>query len=127
MKPLLRRILTATAVVGFVALALLWDQLPAIGAGGLLHPARHVTASSPPDHCAGTEFAGVGVTLKGWRCSAPPPARGTIVYLHGIADNRGSAAGVIQRFLARGFDVIAYDGRAHGESQGEACTYGFFE
>jgi alpha-beta hydrolase superfamily lysophospholipase len=49
------------------------------------------------------------------------------VYLHGVADNRGSAAGVIQRFGARGFDVVAYDSRAHGESTGEACTYGFFE
>jgi len=34
---------------------------------------------------------------------------------------------VIRRFGARGFDMIAYDSRAHGESEGGACTYGFFE
>jgi pimeloyl-ACP methyl ester carboxylesterase len=53
--------------------------------------------------------------------------RGTIVYLHGVADNRTSGTGVIERFGPRGFDVVAYDSRAHGESGGQACTYGFFE
>jgi pimeloyl-ACP methyl ester carboxylesterase len=55
------------------------------------------------------------------------PRRGTIVYLHGIADNRSSARGVIARYIERGFDVVAYDSRAHGQSGGDACTYGFFE
>ena len=26
-----------------------------------------------------------------------------------------------------GFDVIVYDSRAHGESEGDACTYGYYE
>ena len=50
-----------------------------------------------------------------------------MVYLHGIADNRTSAAGVVERFGQRGFDVIAYDSRAHGASEGDVCSYGFFE
>jgi pimeloyl-ACP methyl ester carboxylesterase len=124
---LTRRRAAAAALIGLVAGALFWGQLPAIGAGGLLHPARHGTSQPPPEHCESTDLVGVGVTLKGWRCSATAPARGTIVYLHGIADNRGSAVGVIQRFLIRGFDVVAYDSRAHGDSSGDACTYGFFE
>ena len=127
MKRIIRRIVAALGAMGLVGLALLWGQLPALGAGGLLHPARHATTLPPPEHCVAADFAGAGVTLKGWRCRATAPARGTIVYLHGIADNRGSATGVIQRFVARGFNVIAYDSRAHGDSQGEACTYGFFE
>jgi alpha-beta hydrolase superfamily lysophospholipase len=130
MKRTTRRIVAALGVVGLVGLvglAWLWGQLPAIGAGGLLHPARHATTLAPPEHCVAADFDGAGVTLKGWRCQAAAPARGTIVYLHGIADNRSSATGVIQRFVARGFSVIAYDSRAHGDSQGDACTYGFFE
>ena len=31
------------------------------------------------------------------------------------------------RFSARGFDVVAYDSRAHGDSGGNVCTYGFYE
>jgi pimeloyl-ACP methyl ester carboxylesterase len=68
------------------------------------------------------------VRLAGWICSATPAStRPTIVYLHGVADNRDSSVGVIDRFRRRGFNVIAYDSRAHGRSEGDRCTYGYFE
>src|SRR5260221_12674908 len=112
MTRLTRRLIATAGVISVLVAAVLWGQLPAIGAGGLLHPARQVTHLPPPDHCVAADFAGEGITLKGWRCSTTDRARGTIVYLHGIADNRGSATGVIQRFLARGFKPIAYDSRS---------------
>jgi len=115
---------------GVLAIAvgvLVQSQLPAIGAGGLLHPFRRSAVGRLPDSCDAALFDGVGVRLKGWRCRAAGERRGTLVYLHGIADNRGSATGIIDRFGRRGFDVIAYDSRAHGESSGAACTYGFYE
>jgi len=113
-------------VAGVAVVAVLWQQLPAIGAGGLLHAARHAVTKPAPPGCVEHAFAGAGVTLRGWDC-APPAARAAIVYLHGIADNRESSAGVIARFLPRRFRVIAYDSRAHGGSGGDACTYGFYE
>ena len=102
-------------------------QLPTIGAGALLHPSRHTRSAPMPAPCDDVTYQGADVSLAGWRCHAVGVSRGTIVYLHGIADNRGSAAGVIMRFQPRGFDVIAYDSRAHGSSGGDACTYGYFE
>jgi pimeloyl-ACP methyl ester carboxylesterase len=113
--------------VGAVLAGVLWQQLPVLGAGGLLHPARHATALEPPPGCVDREFTGADVTLRGWKCGIDPPLRGTVIYLHGIADNRGSAVGVVPRFLARGFNVVTYDSRAHGDSGGVACTYGFLE
>jgi pimeloyl-ACP methyl ester carboxylesterase len=110
-----------------IALGVAASQLPAAGAGGLLHPARHRVTRDPPPTCQDATFTGEGLELKGWRCRASARRRGTLVYLHGIADTRTSAAGVIDRFGKRGFDVVAYDSRAHGESAGDACTYGFFE
>jgi alpha-beta hydrolase superfamily lysophospholipase len=110
------------SVVSIVA-----SQLPAIGAGGLLHPWRRPVVGPPPPTCSSATFAGDGVKLAGWRCATAEPRRGTLVYLHGVADNRTSAAGIVERFGRRGFDVVAYDSRAHGDSEGEACTYGFFE
>jgi hypothetical protein len=104
-----------------------FGQLPVWGAGGLLHPARRRVTLPPPTRCEEAVFAGAGISLQGWRCHCTGNRRGTVVYLHGIADNRTSAIGVIDRFGARGFEVIAYDGRAHGESQGDVCTYGWFE
>ncbi len=102
------------------------SQLPMLGAGGLLYPVRHRVAVPPPKTCAEAIFSGTDIALKGWQCRTRN-RRGTLVYLHGIADNRASAVGVIQRFEPRGFDVIAYDSRAHGESGGDICTYGFLE
>jgi alpha-beta hydrolase superfamily lysophospholipase len=123
----LRRTAWIIAAVILVILAAAAEQLPALGAGGLLHPSRRQVTSPAPSGCEAATFQGDGVTLKGWRCRADSTRRGTVIYLHGIADNRTSSAGVIQRFRPRGFDVIAYDSRAHGESEGTACTYGFFE
>jgi alpha-beta hydrolase superfamily lysophospholipase len=121
-----RRLIWLLAIVILVVLVAAVTQLPALGAGGLLHPSRRRVAARPPGGCEATTFRGDGVSLKGWRCRADG-RRATLIYLHGIADNRTSSEGVIRRFRPRGFDVIAYDSRAHGESDGAACTYGFFE
>jgi alpha-beta hydrolase superfamily lysophospholipase len=116
-----------SGAVVVIALGIVSTQLPAAGAGGLLHPyRRHLTQPLPPT-CREVTFAGDAVTLLGWHCGAAPAPRGTVVYLHGVADNRASGAGAIDRFGRRGFDVVAYDSRAHGESGGDVCTYGFFE
>jgi hypothetical protein len=123
----LTRWLGTTTAICVVVLGAAWTEIPAIGAGALLHPARHATIRAAPPGCTDATFDGAGVTLRGWRCATNEPRRATIVYLHGVADNRGSAAGPIARFLPLGYDVIAYDSRAHGESGGEACTYGFYE
>jgi pimeloyl-ACP methyl ester carboxylesterase len=44
-----------------------------------------------------------------------------------VADNRRSGVGIAERFTPQGYDVLAYDSRAHGQSGGEHCTYGFHE
>jgi hypothetical protein len=127
MRRVIRGVLAGGVLLAALAAWVLSRQLPALAAGGLLRPMRRPVDRGAPDHCVDATFEGAGVTLKGWRCSASASPRATIVYLHGIADNRVSATGVIQRFLARGFDVVAYDSRAHGGSNGDVCTYGFFE
>jgi len=108
---------------GFLA-----TQLPSIGAGALLFSTRRDSGRPMPAACIERQFAGAQGTLSGWQCdTSSVPVRGTIVYLHGIADDRGSAYGVVTRFLPLGFNVVAYDSRAHGRSSGELCTYGYFE
>jgi uncharacterized protein len=42
-------------------------------------------------------------------------------------DNRASGIWVAERLVPRGFDVVVYDSRAHGDSTGDVCTYGFYE
>lgn len=120
--------ISAMTALSLVAAGVLASQLPAIGAGALLFPSRHVTPRKTPDGCIDRNFQAIDITLSGWQCQSKAAAhRGTIVYLHGVADNRGSAIGAIETFVPGGFDVIAYDSRAHGTSGGERCTYGYFE
>jgi pimeloyl-ACP methyl ester carboxylesterase len=123
-----RRILVG-AVTALVLLAgvLIVAVAPSIAAGGLLHPIRVALYTTRPAGCVDREFAGDGLTLRGWFCAASADRRGTAIYLHGVADNRSSGIGVIDRLRRHGYDVVAYDSRAHGESDGEACTYGFYE
>jgi pimeloyl-ACP methyl ester carboxylesterase len=116
-------IVLALAALGLIA----YTQLPGIGAGALLHPHRTAVRIEPPAGCNNVTFAGGAGALRGWRCPAVRDRIGTLVYLHGVADNRSSGAGILTRFAAQGFDAVAYDSRAHGESDGSICTYGYFE
>jgi alpha-beta hydrolase superfamily lysophospholipase len=112
--------------VALLAVGLGGCMPPSWGANALLHPTRRPMARQPDRAFDAVEFQGAGVKLKGWWFHGAG-GRGTVVFLHGVADNRGSSVGIADHFLARGFDVVAYDSRAHGESEGEACTYGFYE
>jgi uncharacterized protein len=96
-------------------------------ASALIHPSRRTLDRVPSGPVETFAVAGDGVSLNGWRFPARGETRGTLVFLHGVADNRASGIGIAERFTARGFTVIAYDSRAHGESTGDACTYGFYE
>ena len=101
--------------------------LPSVGANGLLHPGRRLLTAQQRALGPLVTFHSGQLALAGWRFPAAGTRRGTIVYLHGVADNRGAASGIAARFTARGFEVVAYDSRAHGDSDGDACTYGYYE
>ena len=117
---------TTAAILGSGAVVLI-QQAPSIAAGGLLYPGRIQSRIPAPERCVDRSFEGDGVTLQGWYCSAATKPRATVVYLHGIADNRSSAVGAVNRFTKKGMDVVAYDSRRHGASGGDVCTYGFYE
>ena len=100
---------------------------PSWGAGALLHPGRRPLTTPPPAGAQDVTIESGGLKLKGWLFRGSGPRRGTLIYLHGSGDNRASGISIAERFLGRGFDALAYDSRAHGESEGDACTYGYFE
>jgi alpha-beta hydrolase superfamily lysophospholipase len=99
---------------------------PSWGANALLHPMRRHVTLQPNRPFDAVELEGAGVKLRGWWFHGAGK-RGTVVFLHGVAANRESGVGIADHFLASGFDVLIYDSRAHGESDGQVCTYGFYE
>ncbi len=64
--------------------------------------------------------------LSAWFIPAAAP-KGTIIYLHGVADNKMSGLLLAKVFHDNHFNVLIYDSRAHGESGGRYCTYGYHE
>jgi pimeloyl-ACP methyl ester carboxylesterase len=103
---------------------------PSWGAALLLHPRRSHAEKHPALPFESFAWPGAGgVSISGWwfHAAPPAPARGTIVYLHGVSGNRDAGVGIADRFVPMGFDVVAYDSRAHGDSGGDACSYGYFE
>lgn len=65
--------------------------------------------------------------LHAWLIPATGLVRGTILYLHGVGDNKISGLRLAKVFQARHFNVLMYDSRAHGKSGGGFCTYGYYE
>jgi pimeloyl-ACP methyl ester carboxylesterase len=118
----LARLIAALAA----ALSLPACMPPSWAANALLHPPRRPVTQVPAVKYEKVDLD-VGVHLRGWLFRTERPRRGLVVYLHGVGDNRASGIGVAAHFAALGFDVLAYDSRAHGESGGDACTYGFYE
>ena len=56
-----------------------------------------------------------------------PHARGTVIFSHGIRQTRYIMAKYALLFYARGFNVLLYDMRFHGESGGRNTTDGYYE
>src|SRR5512140_1300003 len=68
------------------------------------------------------------IGLKGWFLHADSSRPfGTIVILHGIASCKEAMLPTAKTFVRAGFNCIVYDMRAHGESGGQYCTFGYYE
>jgi alpha-beta hydrolase superfamily lysophospholipase len=68
-----------------------------------------------------------GITLSCWLIKASHPARGTVIYLHGVSECKIVGLPVAKALHQRGYNVFLYDSRRHGDSGGKYCTYGFYE
>jgi pimeloyl-ACP methyl ester carboxylesterase len=116
-----------TVLLPSAAAVLIGCMPPSWGAAALLHPARRPLTVPTPVGAHDVVLQGDGVRLRGWQFQDHKLSVGTVIFLHGSADNRAAGVGVARHLSQRGFTVLAYDGRAHGESEGRACTYGFLE
>jgi uncharacterized protein len=59
-----------------------------------------------------------GLTLHGWFLPAQGKAQGTVLFLHGNAENISTHIGSVYWLPARGFNVFLPDYRGYGKSQG---------
>ncbi len=62
-----------------------------------------------------------------WAVPTLEKSKGTIIYFHGIGDNKALGIPLAKLFFDNGFNTLLFDFRAHGESEGKYCTYGYYE
>lgn len=68
--------------------------------------------------------------LKGTLFQAQPGVisdRGILVFVHGIGAYKEAYLNEVLTYTTLGYDCFIYDQRAHGQSGGRYCTYGFYE
>jgi hypothetical protein len=93
--------------------------------------ARFTTILQPRDAGLPQEDVSVqtfdGLALSCWFVPHHDRAKGTIVFLHGVGDCKVGGVPFARFLHQNGFNVFLYDSRQHGESEGNYCTYGFYE
>ncbi len=68
-----------------------------------------------------------GFDLRGWIIPVNSHPRGTVVILHGVSESKIAGLPMANELHSRGYNVVLYDSRCHGESGGRYCTYGYHE
>ena len=97
--------------------------------GSLLLKPDRATVGPPPDGVGGEamRFASrSGADLAAWVVPGTCGC-GAVVVLHGVKADRRSMVGRVRLFHEAGYAVIAADLQAHGESTGDAITFGHRE
>jgi fermentation-respiration switch protein FrsA (DUF1100 family) len=97
------------------------------------HPPRYPLHIPPSEYRVPYEevsFTSVdGTLLRGWfirpeRISTPLPA---VVLCHGLGANKSDFTGLGAALFRRGYAVLLFDFRAHGESGGSRTSLGLYE
>lgn len=80
--------------------------------------ARHY---GPEDVCFKTPD---GLTLHGWFLKAPAEAEGTILVLHGNAENLSTHVNSVLWLIDEGYNIFIFDYRGYGKSEGTPTIAG---
>jgi fermentation-respiration switch protein FrsA (DUF1100 family) len=95
-----------------------------------LHPLHTVPKRTPAS--LGLDFEDVrfrtadGVELAAWLVPHPSP-RANLIFCHGHGRSRGHVAALLPTLHSLGLNVLAFDFRGHGDSEGHTSAFGHLE
>ena len=135
--PSLRRRRLALVVLGLIALAGLvqgWQTLRTAQslADMVTAPHRSIPGPNPQRLAPGHEDVAFAsrvdrLTLRGWLLHPAHPGGRSVVVVCGTACDRGTNSPLARDLVATGDDVLLYDPRGDGESDGSHQTFGNLE
>lgn len=100
------------------------------GVTRLIYPGRSLVGGTPSDYGLPYErvsFASYdGTILRGWLVPAIHP-RATVIFCHGRAGSKAPDLIYVPQFRQHGFNVLLFDFRAHGESDGDKSSVVYYE
>jgi pimeloyl-ACP methyl ester carboxylesterase len=73
------------------------------------------------------DFTGRDISIAGWWIDADRPTGRCVLILHGFSDAKVGGIAWAPMWRALGFNILAVDLRAHGESGGRYSTAGWYE
>lgn len=115
-------------VVALLLAALAW--LAWAGSSRLIARRAPNVQTSPADYGLAYEDVSFpsrdGLTLRGWFLPAEP-ARGSVVFCHGHGGSMDPDVVYAPWFHDAGFNVLMFDFRAHGRSEGARVSMGYWE
>ena len=94
-----------------------------------LHPARRALGPTPA--ASGKAYQDVsfrtsdGLTLRGWW--VPGTRHQTVVMIHGLSNNRSEPFNKAGYLHEAGYNLLVFDLRGHGQSDGSGTTMGYLE
>ncbi|MEB3329516.1 MAG: alpha/beta fold hydrolase [Candidatus Sericytochromatia bacterium] len=130
-----RRLVRAGLGVGLGGLVLLGGYLgyaAHVGATALLRPEARARFRATPA-ALGWRYQRLtlrghdGVSLVAWYVPAALPTDRAVLLLHGHRSSKAWMIHHLGRFLHAGYNMLALDARAHGESGGDLTTLGWHE
>ena len=109
-----------------------WIAIHVVAPYFVLQPVKIKTDVTPKHFGLVAESLNIEVEpnlhLKGyWTESKTDSVRGIIIFVHGVGGCKESYIGVAQKLADKSIETILVDSRAHGQSEGQYCTYGFYE
>ncbi len=97
-----------------------------------ISPMKRTSHLTPNDFAMRSDTLAIavenGLILRGYFLHANLlRPKGTIIMVHGIGGFKEGFLGYSKILVDNGFNVILYDQRGHGKSDGKYCTFGFYE